>query len=77
MLVIRAGISKKLVRIANREDPDQTASSETVWSGSAAALFVKAFFGRQNFLTFTVIQYELHYIMVLLSTKSQLNLLCT
>ena len=26
---------------ANREDPDQTASSEAVWSGSA--LFVKAF----------------------------------
>ena len=29
-----------LVRIANREDPDQTASSEAVWSGSA--LFVYA-----------------------------------
>ena len=28
MLVIRAGIHKKHVRIANREDPDQTASSE-------------------------------------------------
>ena len=28
MLVIRAGINKMLVRIANREDPDQTASSE-------------------------------------------------
>ena len=26
MLVIRAGIHKMLVRIANREDPDQTAS---------------------------------------------------
>ena len=30
MLVIRAGIQKLLVRIANREDPDQTASSEAV-----------------------------------------------
>ena len=30
MLVIRTGIHKMLVRIANREDPDQTASSETV-----------------------------------------------
>ena len=30
-----------LVKIANREDPDQTASSEAVWSGSA--LFVEAF----------------------------------
>ena len=28
MLVIRAGISQKLVRKANREDPDMTASSE-------------------------------------------------
>ena len=34
----RAGIHKMLLRIANREDPDQTASSEAVWSGSA--LFV-------------------------------------
>ena len=38
MLVIRARIDKMLVRIANSEDPDQTASSEAVWSGSA--LFV-------------------------------------
>ena len=30
MLVIRAGIYKMIVRIANREDPDQTASSEAV-----------------------------------------------
>ena len=30
MWVIRAGIHKMLVRIANREDPDQTASSEAV-----------------------------------------------
>ena len=29
-----------LVRIANREDPDQTASEEAVWSGSV--LFVLA-----------------------------------
>ena len=28
MLVIRAGIHKMLVRVASREDPDQTASSE-------------------------------------------------
>ena len=28
MLVIKAGICKMLVRIANREDPDQTASSD-------------------------------------------------
>ena len=30
MLVIRLGIHKTLVRVANREDPDQTASSEAV-----------------------------------------------
>ena len=38
MLVIRAGKHKILVRIANREDPDQTASPVAVLSGSA--LFV-------------------------------------
>ena len=41
IMVIRAGINKILVRITNREDPDQTASSEAVWSGSA--LLVLAF----------------------------------
>ena len=30
MLLIMAGIHKMLVRTANREDPDQTASSEAV-----------------------------------------------
>ena len=30
IMVIRAGIHKMLARIANREDPDQTASSEAV-----------------------------------------------
>ena len=30
MFLFRAGIHKKLVRIANREDPDQTASSDEV-----------------------------------------------
>ena len=30
MLVFRAGTQKRLVRIANREDPDQTASSKAV-----------------------------------------------
>ena len=37
MLIISAGIWKN-VRIANREDPDQTASLEAVWYGSV--LFV-------------------------------------
>ena len=35
MLIISAGFHKMLVNLANREDPDQTASSEAVWSGSA------------------------------------------
>ena len=30
VVIIRPGINKILVRIANREDPDQTASSEAV-----------------------------------------------
>ena len=34
MLVFRAGIHKMFVRIANRETPDQTASSEAVRSES-------------------------------------------
>ena len=41
MWVIKARIHKMLVRIANREDADQTASSEVVRSG--CALFVKSF----------------------------------
>ena len=41
MKVIRAEIHKFLVRIANREDPDHTASSEAVCS--ACTLFVSAF----------------------------------
>ena len=34
MLIFNAGIHKMLVRIANGEDPDQTASSEAIWAGS-------------------------------------------
>ena len=41
MLVFRAWIQKMLVRIASREDPDQAASSEAIWSETA--LFVYAF----------------------------------
>ena len=47
-----------LVRIANREDPDQTASSEAVWSEST--LFVSAFlagnYSVQNLKTVTILQ---------------------
>ena len=39
MLVIMAGTHKMHVRIANREDPDQTASSEAVWSGSSLIVY--------------------------------------
>ena len=46
MLVIRAGIHKLLVRIANTEDPDQTASLEAVCSGSC--LFVELPFCQAN-----------------------------
>ena len=30
MLIIKAGIHKRPIRISNREDPDQTASTEAV-----------------------------------------------
>ena len=46
-----------LVNIANMEDPDQTASSEAVWSGTA--LFVSAFWAGywvKIFWTFTEIK---------------------
>ena len=52
-----AGMHKMVVRIANREDPDQTASSEAVCSESA--LFVKVLFGRQaNFRTVNVLKFR-------------------
>ena len=60
MLVFRAEINKMLVRKANKEDPDQTASSEAVSSGSA--LFVEAFLARnycQIIRTFTIYQFLL------------------
>ena len=52
MLVIKAGIHKLLVRIANWEDPDQTASLEAVWSGSVLSVY--ALFGRQ--LVFRILE---------------------
>ena len=42
MMVFKAGIHKIFFRVANREDPDQDASWEAAWSGSA--LFVLFFF---------------------------------
>ena len=47
-----------LVRIANREDPDQTAPSEAVRSGSA--LFVLAFFGKQ--LVFKILEHLSYFL---------------
>ena len=47
-LVIRAGM---LARTAYREDPDQTASSEAVWSESA--LFVKAYLADNSVQNFS------------------------
>ena len=40
MLVFKAGIHKRDVRIANREDPDQTASEEAVRSGYELFVYV-------------------------------------
>ena len=55
ILVIRAGSDKILVRIANREDPNQTSSAEAVLSGSV--LFVLVYLTAtsvQNLRTSTV-----------------------
>ena len=62
ILFIRAGIHKMLFRLANREDPDQTDSSEAVWSGSAllSRPFWQATSGR-NFRTFTVLMSQTLY----------------
>ena len=44
MLITQAAIQEMLVRITNREDRDQTASEEAVWSGTALYLYYyKAF----------------------------------
>ena len=51
MWVNRAGIHKLFVRIANREDPDQTASSEAVCFGSRPFWLATSV---QNFRTLTV-----------------------
>ena len=59
MLVIMARIYKMFVRKANREDPDQTASSEAVWSGSA--LFVWAFLVLVSNLTLIFRSYIIFY----------------
>ena len=55
MLVIKAGTHKMVVKIVNREDPDQTASSEVCFLGMPclSRLFWQAA-SVQNFRTFTV-----------------------
>ena len=40
MFVFRVGIHTQIVRIANREDPDQTASSEQTDLGLSSFFFV-------------------------------------
>ena len=52
------GIHKILARIANREDTDQAASSEAVWSGSALFVYHRPFLQAasvQKFRTSTVV----------------------
>ena len=53
MMVIRAGIHKMLVRIANREDPDQTASQSDLHLGCLSMPIWQAS-SVQNFKIFTV-----------------------
>ena len=67
-VVNRAGIHKMLVRIANREDPDQIASSEVipseaVWSG--CALFVKDFWQATSVWNFELLFQKLAHIFTL------------
>ena len=54
MLVFRAEIHKFLVRVANREDSDQTASSEVDSS-------VSALFGRQLLFALYLLHFGLKY----------------
>ena len=42
MLVIKAGIQEMLVRIANRDDPDQTACFGLFWQASSVQNFRKS-----------------------------------
>ena len=53
MLIFRAGIHKKLDRIANREDPDQTTSSSDLGLPCLSKPFGQVISVR-NFRTFTV-----------------------
>ena len=57
MWVTRAGIPKILVRIAYREDTDQTASSEAVYSGFALFIWQATTCSVRNFRT----SYDLLY----------------
>ena len=50
-----------LVRIAHRRDPDQTASLEAVWSGSA--LFVKVYLSQLVFEILEHLWYRLHIVI--------------
>ena len=62
LLLFMAGYHKMLVRTANTENPDQTASSEAVWSGFA--MFVLAFLvgtSVRNLRTLTVCLYCQQY----------------
>ena len=55
-MVIKAGINQSLVRIANREDPDQTGSSKEAYLclRQLSRPFWQAV-GVQNFRTFTLV----------------------
>ena len=58
MLVFRAGTHKMLVKIANREEPDQTASSEArllIFRNSLICTVCLGLFGRQ--LVFEILEH--------------------
>ena len=69
MFGYNAGIHKMIVRIANREDHDQTASEEAVWSGSA--LFVLAFLTGNCVLNFSTLTINLHFYRLMVIDRPQ------
>ena len=53
-MVIRAGMNKRLVRMANREDPDKTAQKQSDLGLSCLSRTFCQVTGVQHFRTFTI-----------------------
>ena len=66
MLVLKPSNCKMLVRIANREDPDQTAFSEAVWLGYCMFVLAIGVYLRTSTIMF--LQYDTDTDMCILVT---------